>query len=311
MNMKKPNLFVVGLPKSGTTAIYEYLKQHPKVFMSEYKEPRFFATDLHKESDRFRGKGSFFPVRNMSDYLKLFESAGDRPVVGEASPHYIISKDAASNIHKFNPSAKILILVREPVDFLQSFHSEMVFNLHETEKDMEKALALESERRKGKNLPESAGTPSLLYYSEWLRYSDNIRRYLREFPRKQVKIIIFDDFRRDNLGVCRDVYRFLGIDDDFRPSLSDVNPNKELRFAFMKSFLRKPIVWRAVHSIIPVRIYGAIEGIFKRLFTREAPRKNISDEARKRLMRKYKPEVKKLSRLLGRDLVKLWGYDNI
>ncbi len=309
--MKKPNLFVVGLPKSGTTAVYEYLKQHPQVFMSEYKEPRFFATDLHKESDSFRGKGSFFPVRKLSDYLRLFEDAGNSTIIGEASPHYIISKDAASNIRRFNPSAKILILVREPVVFLQSFHSEMVFNLHETEKDMEKALALENKRRKGKSLPESAGTPSLLYYSEWLKYSDNISRYLREFPRKQVKIIVFDDFRRDNLGVCRDIYRFLGVDDTFRPSLSDVNPNKELRFAFLKSFLRKPAVWRAVHFLIPLRIYGAVEGIFKKLFTRKAPRKSIPDETRKQLMRKYKPEVRKLSRLIGKNLVKLWGYDKV
>ncbi|MFO8015518.1 MAG: sulfotransferase [Candidatus Woesearchaeota archaeon] len=309
--MKKPNLFIVGFPKSGTTAMYEYLKQHPQVFMSDYKEPRFFATDLHKESDSFRGEGSFFPVRTLPEYLKLFEGAGSRPVIGEASPHYIISKDAASNIHRFNPSAKILILVREPVGFLQSFHSEMVFNLHETEKDMEKALALESERRKGKNLPESAGTPSLLYYSEWLKYSDNIRRYLREFPRKQVKIIIFDDFRRDNHKVCRDIYRFLGIDDSFRPSSCTPNPNKELRFAFLKAFLRKPLVWRIIHRVIPLKLYGLVENIFKKLFMKEAPRKKISPHLRRKLMRKYKPEVKKVSRLLGRDLVSMWGYDKV
>ena len=131
--MRRPNFFIVGAPKCGTTALYEYLKTHPNIFLSTPKEPDFFCKDIPEHFENF--------PNTFEDYLSLFQSANDNHVaVGEATALYLYSRVAIKDIYQLYPDAKIIVLVRSPIDMAQSLHSQDVFNLIENEKNFEDAI---------------------------------------------------------------------------------------------------------------------------------------------------------------------------
>ena len=125
-----PNFFLAGAPKCGTTSLSEYLRAHPNVFMCCPKEPFYFDDDL----TRIHAVGSF------DDYLALFRNCGEEHLaVGEASTCYLFSRNAMKRIHAFNDEAKIIVMFRNPADFLPSLHAELLFNFNEDQEDFTEA----------------------------------------------------------------------------------------------------------------------------------------------------------------------------
>jgi hypothetical protein len=294
--MPKPDFFIVGAPKCGTTALYSYLKGHPDVFMPERKEPRYFGFDFHRR--RFN---NFHHIDTEAEYLALFDGATGQKRIGEASPHYLYSKTAAQEIHEFNPAAKIIIMLRSPVDAMYSLYHELRFQGHEPLPTFEEALAAEPERRAfgttaGGYIAES------VYYRDRVQFSEQVERYFDVFGRDQVHVIIFDDFKRDTAQAFRAVLNFLVIDPDYQADLRPINPNKEARFPFLRDFLRRPprpvlVIGRAVLPLARP-VYRALVS----LNTRYAPRETMHPELRRQLQAEFLPEVQRLSDLLGRDL---------
>jgi len=305
----KPNLFIVGQPRSGTSALYQFLKEHPEVFMSKIKEPEYFSKDMesfHFEKSKIR--------RTDENYIKFFKDCKHEKIVGEASTNYLYSKVAAKEICQFNPSAKIIVMIREPVAFLRSYHSYRLRPLYEQEniRDFVKALASETERKLGKNIPKNCLNPSMLYYSERVKYSEQIRRYYNTFDKAQVKIIVYDDFKKDNAEVYKDVLRFVGIQEDFAPEFKIVNPSATVRFKTLK-VIREAEHYLKIRTIAKLVIPKKVFPLLKRLYDNtllnfQAP-PSLDPSVRTRLMGKYKKEVEEVSRLLNRDLVRLWGYE--
>src|SRR5271165_2588043 len=114
-----PDFFIVGQPKAGTTALYQMLSQHPQIFMSDLKEPRFLADDMRSRFTNPRGR----PLpQTLEQYLSLFEGAGDDQRLGEATPMYLWSRTAAERISQLQPSARIIAILREPASLLRSLH---------------------------------------------------------------------------------------------------------------------------------------------------------------------------------------------
>jgi len=150
-----PNFFIIGAPKTGTTALSEYLKDHPNIFFCPVKEPHFFDLDTSKRLKL-----------NLQTYLSLFAEADPalHQAVGEGSTGYLFSKVAVSEILKFNPNSKFIVMLRNPVDLVQSWHSEMYYEGVEDVVDFEKAWKLEQERRQGRNIPKSCWEPKKLFY---------------------------------------------------------------------------------------------------------------------------------------------------
>lgn len=307
--MKKPNLFIVGAPKCATSSLYTYLKQHPQIFMSEKKEPHYFCKDFHEESDKFHGSQLCFKLRSEREYLDLFKDAKDEKILGEASTKYLYSKVAAKEIHDFNPDAKIIIMLRDPVDFLYSLHAQLVFSADEPIQDFEKALEAESERKAG-NVPNSAVFPSFLFYSEIAGFSEQIQRYYKEFSKENVKVILFDDLKAKPERVYKEALDFLGVDNTFKPQFEIVNPKKTMKFKRFNDFLRNPNAKGKgmFRAILPRKVRDKIYSFLIRMNKKKAERIKIDSELRKRLKGEYKPEVKKLSELLDRDLITLWDY---
>jgi hypothetical protein len=310
--MKTPNFFIVGHPRSGTSSLHHYLAQHPDIFMTAIKEPNFFAHDFRKESDAFHQKQLYFPYRTEIQYLKLYKKWTNEKIAGEASATNLCSKVAAQEINRFNPASKIIMMFREPVEFLHSFHSAARFALGEHLEDFKTAISAEKDRRNGRVLSKRVITPSWLFYTEFVKYRVQINRFLSYFDQTQIKIIIFDDFKINTPEIYKEVLDFLSVDPNFTPSFDIVNPNKQLRWPLLKRYtLDSPYFRKTLRFLFSQEIYARLKNFYKTKIVTYQPRQPLDDELRRELMKEFKKEVEKLSVLINRDLVTLWGYDNV
>jgi hypothetical protein len=307
-----PDFFIVGQFKSGTTALYQMLRRHPQIYMPELKELWFFAPELLARSRASRPD-------TLEDYMSLFDAARPDQRIGEATPSYLMSANAARRIADLDPDARIIAILREPASFLRSFHLQCVQNRTETENDLRKALALEEARLEGREIPRYSPRPQELLYSEHVRYVEMLRRYHAVFPAEQVLVLIYEDFRRDNEAILRQVLRFIDVDDTHPVEVIEANPTVRVRSPRLHELLlsvylgRGPAsraVKRAVKAVMPRRLRGrAFRATQRRLiFGKTRP---PDEELMLELRRRFKGEVVALSEYLGRDLVTLWGYDSI
>ena len=163
-------------------------------------------------------------------YLKLFKDCNPDTITGEATTWYLFSKDAAKNIYEFNNEAKIIIMLRNPVDMLYSLHSHYMYHGNiETIKDFKKALDAEEDRKKGINMPKNSTRPYGVFYSDIIDYAPQIERYFKTFGRENVKVIIFEEFIRDTSKIYYEVLEFLSIEEKLEPHITRVNANKKVR----------------------------------------------------------------------------------
>jgi hypothetical protein len=296
---KLPNFFIVGAPKCGTTALYEYLKAHPNIFMAP-KERHFFATDSYNERE------------SLDSYLRLFKNSSDQHrAIGEASVWYLYSTEAAKNIYKFNNKARIIAMLRNPIDLVYSLHSELVFNYEEDEREFEKAWFLQAERKKGNKLPRRIGyrfCPDRLQYSAVGQLGAQVERLLNIFPDEQVKLLLFDDFKTNTLSVYEDVLSFLGVPSDRRTDFPRVNKNAVHRVHFLTMPIYNPpqIILNIVRIFkykfgMDQKIRQIMEVLIK-LNTKEVDRKPLSPQIRAEMLEAFSEDIDKLSAILNRDL---------
>jgi hypothetical protein len=309
-----PDFFIVGHPKCGTTALYRMLRLHPQIFMPDLKEPRYFASDL---PSRYNPRRPDVPAETYEDYLALFDGAAPDQVAGEASPVYIWSRTAAENIARVQPAARSIAILREPASYVRSLHFEMLQNRIEKETDLRRAIELEPTRVGRK--PDGELWPEVLQYTGHTHYVEQLRRFHAHFPRAQVKVIIYDDFRRDNEATVRDVFGFLGVDAGGPVEVLDANPTIRLRNVRADEMVKAVdhgqgaaarTIKRTARAVLPrpLRRKG-YEAVQRRLlFGNPRP----PDEALMLELRlRFRPEVEALSDYLQRDLVAQWGYDAV
>jgi hypothetical protein len=311
-----PDFFIVGHAKSGTTALYEMLRRHPQIYMPDAKEPWFLATDM---GARFQPRRAGNPPHTLEQYLSLFAAATPAQRVGEASSSYLWSHTAARRIAELQPAARIIAILREPASFLHSLHLQLLQTHVEVKRDLRTALALEDARRHGRRIPRRSHRPQLLLYSEHVRYTEQLRRYHAEFAPEQVLVLIYDDFRADNEGTVRGVLRFLDVDDSLPVEVTRANPSVLMRSQQLDDLVHSISVGRgplsamvktAVKALTPRRLrQDALHLTLRRVVHRAPPPPD--EQLMLELRRRFKGEVAALSEYLDRDLVKLWGYDNL
>lgn len=314
-----PDFFIVGQPKSGTTALYEMLRGHPQIFMPELKEPLFFASDLRpylQAGTADPEKRPQFPA-TYEEYLSLFDAAKAEQRVGEASSSYLRSQLAAGAIAEVQPAARIIAILREPASLLRSLHLQRLQENVETEPDLAKAIALEDSRRQGIGIPERLEQPQMLLYSEFVHHAEQLRRYHEAFAAEQIHVLIYDDFRSDNERTVRGVLRFLEVDEDFPVTVLEANPTVAIRSPRLERLSRgvqsgRGVVGGPANAMLKTltsrRLRQKLLYPFRnRVVYREPPPSDARFMAE--LRRRFKPEVVELSEYLNRDLVTLWGYD--
>lgn len=297
MSAKKPDLFVVGAPKSGTTSMGTYLSQHPQVFVEGIgrAEPHLFGTDL-----RFTTR----PCPDAEAYLALFEKADDEKVLADKSTWYLYSERAAEEIHQFAPEAKIVIMLRNPVDFMRSLHGHNLYHGYETIESFEAALSAEGSRRAGYDVPPDVLLPDFLYYREAARFVDQVPRYFDAFGRDNVFVILLDDLVADPSRVYLDTLEFIGVDDCVPwPSFEAENSGKRARSRLLWKVHdgASPGWQRLVRGLLPASVRKKAAAAVARINV-DRTRSPLEGRLRMSLTEEFAPEVEALGGLLQRDL---------
>jgi hypothetical protein len=307
---RAPDFFIVGHPKSGTSALYQMLRSYPQIHMPR-KEPSFFVPELWPPGWQKYANG-------IEDYLAFFDQAGPNQLIGEATTAYLWSHGAARRIAEVQPRARIVAILREPASFLRSLHLQFIRSNVETERDLRKAIELEHERGEGKRLPPNSTRPQALVYSEHVRYVEQLRRYHDVFPREQILVLIYEDFRADNEAIVREVLGFLGLEDAPPPELIEANHATGMRSPRIHELVRSLYMGRsgaarpakaAIKALTPQRLRKRAVGTVTRMQRSEPP---AADEQLMRELRvRFKGDVQALSEYLDRDMVSFWGYDEL
>ena len=311
-----PDFFIVGHAKSGTTALYEMLRRHPQIHMPDAKEPWYFSTDMRS---RFQPRRAGAAPETLEEYLALFADARPDQQVGEASSSYLWSHTAAREIAKVQPDARIIAILREPASFLRSLHLQLLQTHVETVKDLRKAIGLEALRAQGRRVPRRSHRPQLLQYSERVHYVEQLQRYREIFPPEQILTLIYDDFLSDNAATVRRVARLLGVEEREPVQEIRANPSVRMRSQQLDDVVHAVSVGsgpmsRAVKAsakvLTPERLRRDVLRFAQRRLVHGRPQP-VDESFMIELQRRFKPEVLALSDYLGRDLVTLWGYDEL
>jgi hypothetical protein len=313
-SLKLPNFFIVGAPKAGTTSLYAYLDQHAQVYMSPLKEPHYFADEFHPESESFSQEARARAARGIpalqsylsgdmrekrfggfvstwEDYLKLFRNVSDEVAIGEATPCYLWSKTAAGNIAARIPHAKIIMVLRNPIDRAFSQYLQMV-------------TAGVIRRPFHEQIYASMGSQHKQFSPEWPllefgQYYEQVKRYLNAFPRSQIHISFYEDLERAPGPLMSDLFAFLGVDKAVASDIANRHHEPRIpKLAGPAYWLKRWRVWPYLRHLAPRPLGPRLRSLALRsrtsLTVQPADRALLADY--------YRDEIGKLELLLDHDL---------
>ncbi|HNQ12125.1 MAG TPA: sulfotransferase [Bacteroidia bacterium] len=307
-----PNFFIVGAAKCGTTSLYHYLKKHPEVYLSPIKEPNHFCSDIDPEEfsqqykdiekrkrldletytqgDMKREVWGYF-VQDWNHYTKLFKNVKNEKAVGEISNTYLFSNVAAKNIKEKIPNAKIIAMLRNPADRI---YSHYMANLRDGKTFLSFADEMEDDYRK----PKKGWYVSHAYY-EMGMYYEQVKRFYDQFPKEQIRIYIYDDFKVEQENIVRDMLSFLEVDANVKLDFSErhnqaaVPKNRYFMYLISATGIKKNLF-----RIVPQTLKRKLKSTFFK--SSEIPK--MTAEERQKIINIYRDDVLKLQDLLKRDL---------
>lgn len=298
MKGKLPNFLIVGAAKSGTTSLYYCLKQHPEVFMSPNKEPRFITAQFVKFPLGGIGdeKAEKSIVKSFDVYKKLFKKSNNEKAIGEASADNLyFYEDAIPHIKKYLGDVKIIIILRNPVERTFSSYQMFVASLRE-HLSFESALKAEDQRKK---MNWAYGW----HYKSVSFYYEQVKAYLEKFS--QVKVCLYDDLKVDSLNLINDMYKFLEVDTTFIPDTSfqfnvgGVPKNKFIQKLFIKPSESSSFVKQIVKIFFSEK---KINKLMERLRKKNMRKIQMKPETSEYLKNIFREDILKLQDLINRDL---------
>jgi len=273
-----PNCIVNGVAKSGTTAIYNYLKEHPEIFMSERKELNYFAYDPNGGNS----PADTFPVTTLQDYEKEFEKSADFRVRGEASPAYFSVTTSAARIHSLIPDVKLITSLRNPVDRAYSGYLMHVRN-GKASLDIENSFS-----------PDK----------HWVKlgfYADKLRSIYNTFPREQLKIVLQEELKGDTARTMKGLYEFLGVDAEFQPNIQvKHNVGTLPKNEFVQKIIRKKELVKSV--VEPITPHFAKKIVWKLEKLNQSEPQKLPEQCREDLKNLYRQDILIVEELIERDL---------
>ena len=284
--MKKPNLFIVGAPKCGTTSLSKWLSNHPEAFLPKIKEPYFFADDLN-----------IGQVKGEKDYNSLFKNIKNiQKIVLDASSGYLYSTNAISNILKYcDEKPKFVIMLRNPVQMVYSLHSQIHYMGWEEVADFESAWFMQEKRKRGELLPKNCPEKKVLLYKEWCKLGHQLREFMGKAEGCECYIMWLDDLREDSKKEYLKLLDFLGLDKSFLPSFNVHNQNKTHRSKNVQIILSK--FYKYKHRLGIKKEFG-----LNRFNSIERRRLEMSGKMRRLLVNEFKDDILLLQEITGRDL---------
>lgn len=300
-----PNFLIVGAAKCGTSSLYRYLRSHPEIYMSPVKEPKFFLFEAeklsggaHQTPEAYKFYTSLLAkkdsISDLRAYQGLFSGVAQQKAIGEASPNYIYHPAAAGCIHAWLPHVRLVAILRQPVERAYSHYTSRLRDGLETCPDFEAVL-----RR------EPIDSPNIWVGASWpyLRrgfYCRQLQRYYAAFPADQIRVYLYEDLLNGPLGVLQELFRFLGVDDGYRPdmtvkyNLSGVPKNRLLNYLLHRF---KPRL--ALKSLLPERLR---DRLLKALVPLAVEKKPLPPEVRSRWTPLFREDILDLQNLIHRDL---------
>lgn len=299
-----PDFFLAGAPRCGTTALSRYLSRNPQICFSRPKEPHYLT-----KIDRIPA-----PDELKRDYLDRYfaHRTDSHRVMGEGSVSYLHAPGVIERVLHFNPKARFIVQLRNPLKMLPSYHLRMRFLLQEDEADFAEAWALEAARKRGESIPKRCLDSRLLYYSEVASFGAQLERLFNLAGREQTHVIVFDDFANDTLGVYKRCLEFLGVDYDGQTDFERRFDSQMYRFRWLQQLLFVPATsdGKIADTLQQrARKYNP-DGSKKKSFIKRLTKLNKIPMSPERLTphmvnilcETLEPDVRHLSRLLERDL---------
>lgn len=294
---KLPNFFIVGAAKSGTTALYHYLTQHPEVFLSPIKETNFFAQKDKRIA--FKGPGDDNGIHRrtitqIDDYYNQFINVRDEKAIGEICPSYLYFADAPLNIKAHIPKAKIIAILREPVARAFSAWVHLTRDGREY-LSFEEALADEPRRIRER-------WAEIWHYKEESKYYNQLKRYYDSFPNENIKVVLYEDFKKNPMKVYAEICNFIGVDSSFSPNMSAKHNTGSLTNSRLLTllFMKKNILKTIFKIILPSFLKTKIKKYLSHNNIISTP--TMSNENKNNLKRLFSKDVCKLEELINIEL---------
>jgi len=294
-SVKLPNFLIIGVQKAGTTSVYNYLKAHPQIYMSPHKETNFLAKDPNNQSPRKPPKYSHQKrIDTFEKYCELFQDVTDEIAIGEASPNYMSNyKVVTKQIKHYVPDAKLIAILRHPADRAYSDYLMHVRDAIGNPRSLSEQIVT-----KGKQ----SGTLKKGFYGEHLSY------FYEHFDRDRIKIFLYEDLRKDSQGLMKEIYRFLGVDDNYTPDTSKkVQEAKVPKNQTLNQLLNTPNPLRkttakVLNTLLPATL---VQNVRQKLVDLNQSKEKVaplSAEERQQLIEFYREDILKLQELIQRDL---------
>jgi len=286
-NPCRPNFFIVGAPKSGTTALSEYLRHHPEILFSEPKEPNFFNTDFSRT------------IESLDSYLDCFShGTGAEKAVGEASVFYLYSKTAVSNILEFDPRSRIIVMLRNPVEAVYSWHWQVAYVYGGDLEDLEVVWHARGGSHSRRFANSNNLSPDRLDYGSLFSYANQLSRLFQQVPRERVHVILYDDFDREPAGIYAETVNFLGLSPFALASYPRLNASKRYRSGAARRVIESSAALQRRSNIKGFGLLGRLQ----RWNTRHSERPPLTEAFRSELIEYFHSDISRTSEILGRDL---------
>lgn len=298
--MNKPNFFIIGAPRCGTTALYEYLKEHPQIFMPYIKEPNYFCFDY---PDRARD------IKSEKRYLKMYESMTvDHIAAGEGSTGYLRDVETLKRIIEFNKEAKIIIMVRNPIDIAYSQYKRMLYKNHEDVEDFIEAWKLQNKRMSGKALPKQCINEENLQYKNIASVATHIKSVYTIFDKDNILLIYSKDFFNNTEEVYKKVLGFLNVDTDYDATFNKINQTVESKSKIVASILNIEIlrnIAKFIFKTFNVDKNVLSDILLKLKFVKKAGSNGLNENDRMYIQKELYDEITELEKILNISLIEL------
>lgn len=287
-----PNFLIVGVQKAGTTSIYNYLQEHPQVYMSRVKETNFLEKDWEKIPLEQQNKNGIVTIEK---YAELFADVKDEIAIGEVSPNYLFHyESSAARIKQYLPDAKLIVVLRNPVERAYSDHL-----MHLRDAIGYRSLSEQIKHSSHKSFILRKG-----FYYEPIKY------YFEQFEREQIRVFFYDDLCAKPQEFMQEMYQYLEVNSNFTPDtnkkaqVAKIPKNKAINNLLQRKNLLRNTAANIMKTVMPVETRQKLRD---RLISFNSQTKKaipLSSEERQQLIELYREDILQLQDLLEKDLSK-------
>lgn len=286
---------LIGAVKAGSSSVYGYLGQHPDIYVSPQKETKFFQWDgeAHRFSTKLDQEIYNNSIKTFDDYMGQFKGANGELAIGEATPSYLYNNKVAARAYRRFPDAKILVVLRHPVDRAFSHF------LHTKRLGYEPLTFLGALAEEQYRITANWG-PSWHYASQGYYY-EQLKRFMEFFGKERMNIYLFDDLKSDPVGFTQNMYRFVGVDPCFEPDTKKIHNSGEMpKNKFMHDLANKPNLPKTIiKSMLPKNVRGTLNNFIR---NKNSHKPKLDSDIRRELSANYQQDIRKTEDLIGIDM---------